>query len=414
MTSSNFSKIEYEASQVAAALGLSQSSLKVVVPQWLEVMRQGVVVKLHIRRWRAVMRLTPDHLGLYFEDQAESDAFAKSMRLGEIYLLPDRIIKTLASIDSGARKAISKYSLTTHWGEFLTPESYFDWKAEQDQFTARYYQVRADLRENWTSILAEVADMHTANARAAYRREKSRPGSQIARQFTESEFVTRYISAILDAIPSLADVLESFAIDVELTYIPLPSMIAEDQAAAEQAYQTARVSREKADLEIAMHREVTKSYRDNLNRLVVDHMRTMVSQLNGALYEAAADVLATTQANQKMHPRSVVQLRAAIGRIKSLNVLDYPDIESMVSQAESLLGVQAEGRDLAAVQAKLADIVTVTKATVLAMGDRPQRAGRDLESAAPSLDEIRGARQRLGLGQPAAEPIAATRQSRQI
>lgn len=406
-----------KANQIAWALGLSSRELKVIVPAWLEVMREGVIVKVHVRRWRAIMRLTPEHLGIVFEDDQEKDAFSKAIRLGDVYLLPDRMVKALASIDSGMRKVSEKWGYKTHWGDMLTPGSFFEWQREFSEYESRYLAIRDDLYYNWDSIILEVADMHRANARAAYRRELQRAQatgqvSQVVSRYTESEFVSSYTQAILAAIPSRLDVTDSFIVEKDLYYIPLPSLMAKDQAEAEQSYQQAREAREKADLSIAMQREVVRNYKSTLDRLVVDHMAGLVSQLNGVLYEAAEDVLSTTQANNRLHPRSIVQLKAALSRIKALNVLDYPDIEKMVNQAESILGLEkVEGKTLEQVTGKLSDLATVTKATILAMGDRPQRAGRDIaESEIPSLGEIRQARQRLGLS-PAEQP-AQTRQTR--
>lgn len=410
------STIKREAENIAAALGLPVSDLAVVVPEWLELMKQGVIAKVHVRRWRAQMNLTPEHLGLDL-DESEREALAKSMRLGQVWLLPDRMVKALGSIDSALRKAVQKHSYQTHWGDFLTPSAYWDWKADHEALVARYMAIRDEIANNWDSVLLEVADMHQANARAAYRREAAaaRQGrqSQVVEKYSESEFIRFYLGAILDAIPSRQVVIDSFQIEADLYYIPLPSMIAADQAEAEIEASRARVAREKAQAEIDMHREVTRSYRENLNRLVVDHMRGLVTQLNGVLYEAAEDILASSQVHQRLHPRSVVQLKGVIEKIKALNVLDYPDIENMVSQAESLLGLDGvEGRSLAAVQAKLSDISTVTKATILSLGERPTRQGREItESQVPSQQAVRQARQRLGLAvvEPA-EPT--TRQQR--
>lgn len=403
-------RIEQDVKAITQALGLGESDLKVVVPNWVNVMRQGVIVTIHLSRWRATTRLTPEHLGLVFEDEAEQESFEKTMRLGEVYLLPARYIKTLASIDSGARKNVKKHAAQTHHGDFLTPQAYFDWKSENSEFMARYFAVRDEIFSNWESILFEVADSHMANARAAYRREKShteatgRP-SKLVSQYSEAQFVSRYVDAILEAIPGAQEVYDSFGYNVDLAYIPLPSMIADDQAQAEAAFAWSEAEKSKAQAEVDMHREVMANYKSRMNELVVGHMKSLITTLNDTLYQAASDVLATTQANKKMHPRSVVQLRGAIDRIKALNVLDYEDIERMVSQAESILSQSPEGRDAAQVEAKLHDIVTVTRATLVSLDEMPERGRRVVEFAGvPQVETVRQARARLGLAEVAPEP----------
>lgn len=55
------SKLQTDREKLAQILG---QDVKLVEPRWLSLMRQGVVVELHIRRWRAKSRLTLDDLGL--------------------------------------------------------------------------------------------------------------------------------------------------------------------------------------------------------------------------------------------------------------------------------------------------------------------------------------------------------------
>lgn len=412
------SKIDQDVKAICQALGIEENDLRVVMPNWVNVMRQGVIVTLHLSRWRAIARLTPEHLGLSFEDQAEQEAFEKTMRLGDVYLLPDRYLKTLNSIDSGARKAIKKFAAQTYHGDFLTPQAFVEWREENEQFEARYFQVRNEVFDNWQSILFEVADSHMANARAAYRREKAHSQatgktSQLVEKYTESQFVSQYVDAILAAIPGAQEVFDSFGYKVDLAYIPLPSMIAEDQAEAEVAFLRVQTERAKSEAEIAMHREVMDNYKARANELVVGHMKSLVATLNDTLYQAALDVLTTTQANQRLHPRSVVQLRAAIDRIRALNVLDYGDIEKMVSQAESILTQAPEGRTTTQVEAKLRDIATVTRATLITLDAMPDRGRRVVEVAdVPTAQVVRQARARLGLGTEGTPQVPQTRQAR--
>lgn len=408
-------RIEQDIKTITQALGIETSDIKVIIPDWLKLMRQGVIVNIHLSRWRATTRLTPEHLGLIFDDDAEREAFEKTMRLGEVYLLPARYIKSLASIDSGARKNVLKHAAQTHHGAFLTPEAYFRWKSDNQEFIDRYYSIRDEIFANWETILFEVADSHMANARAAYRREKSHTEatgkeSKLIAQYTEAQFVSRYVDAILEAIPGPQEVYDSFSFIVDLAYIPLPSLIAEEQAQAEIEYARAEAEKAKTQAEVELQREVMANYKARVDELVVGHVKSLVSTLNETLYQAASDILATTQTNQRLHPRSVVQLRAAIERIKALNVLDYQDITKMVNQAEQILSASPESRTAAEVEAKLKDIVTVTRSTLIALDEMPERGRRMIEVAeVDPINEVRNARARLGLD---LEPAPAAPQTR--
>ena len=98
---------------------LGEEDVRVVEPRWLQLMREGIVIQLHIRRWRARAKLTFADLGLPVKDKRERAAFADLLNLGEKRLLPARYIKALDSIDSGARKCLDRYSYATFWGRFV-------------------------------------------------------------------------------------------------------------------------------------------------------------------------------------------------------------------------------------------------------------------------------------------------------
>jgi hypothetical protein len=74
------SKLSTEREKIAQLLG---QDVNLVEPRWLSLMRQGVVVELHIRRWRAKSRLTLSDLGLPDTDNAE---FSDLLQLGDKFL----------------------------------------------------------------------------------------------------------------------------------------------------------------------------------------------------------------------------------------------------------------------------------------------------------------------------------------
>src|SRR5690606_22329998 len=91
---------------------------------WLAVMEDGVIVNLHIRRWRAVTRLNMDDLGIP-TDQAE---LSELFELGEKKLLPADIVRKLNNIETKARQTIlGKYAIKTYWGNFVPVTAFDEW-----------------------------------------------------------------------------------------------------------------------------------------------------------------------------------------------------------------------------------------------------------------------------------------------
>ena len=80
--------IERQKNELARILNVD--GIKTGNPKWLALMREGVVVKLHVRRWRAKSRLDLNDLGLPSE---ADDLIGDLLNLGDKRLLP----KDLAS-----------------------------------------------------------------------------------------------------------------------------------------------------------------------------------------------------------------------------------------------------------------------------------------------------------------------------
>lgn len=407
---------------LAVALGVSESDIQVRRPEWVAMMRNGVMVSHNIRRWRATTVLGADHLGIIFEDESEENAYKETLHLGELYLLPARYLKRLNSIDSGARKGPAKYAYKiqdptggANHRDFMTPESFVKWLEEDREREAQYYAVRDEIFEKYNEIIFEVADFHSANARAAYRRlaaeaVRSEKAARVLGGMSEGAFIQRYVDVVLNAIPSAVEIRESFQWNRVIEYLPLPALLASEQADAEIEFDRVQAERAKSEAEIRMHQEVLNSYKARMDEMVIDHLRTMVGQLNSVLYRAAADVLASVDAKNTMHPRSVVQLRGAIERIKAMNSFGYNDIERMVAQAEAVLDNQERTSEEA--KRKLEDIVLVTRSTLMGLGEYT-RGGRAVDvTEIPTEDSIRTARANLGLADIPEMPAGERRERR--
>jgi len=423
------SKLQTEREKLAEMLG---QDVKLVEPRWLSLMKQGVVVELHIRRWRAKSRLTLDDMGLPETDSAE---FADLLQLGDKFLLPTKYIKAADSIEASGRQWLETHSFATFWGRFMPCTMYAEWKARQDEYRAKYFALRDEIDRDYDSIVkAHLLDYAKA-ARVAYRRRMLLDGRALRKSnVTEETFVKTFVSAIAALIPSRARIVESWGFDASLSYVPLPSLLADDKAEAEritaqrdkertqeQAEQdkvwlemetTRAASRKRQDMLEAMNRDVAEAARKQKQELVDGFLGGLVKQLRGLVYDAATDVLQTIQKNDRLHPRSIVQLRGLIEQVKQLNFFDDSDVSRMIGQVQQALDRSPDDRDVREIEASLRDIATVTRATLVGLGEQPRGARALGVADAPSAPVVRAARARLGLDEIEVEPVAEMRQSR--
>lgn len=397
---------------IAEKLGLDPTEVKIGNGDWVRMMKSGVLAELHIGRWRAVSRLSLDDLGIDF---IEGEEGAEDLiRLGEKYLLPPAIVKELNAVDTGARKVLEKYSFKTFWGNFLDAESFAVWKDENENFKARYFAIRDRIVSDYQDIRGEILAEYAKAARAAYRRKMAIDAASMTavRGIAEDIFVERFVDRVLGLIPSAREISESFHYDVEYRFVPLPSLLEEDALETDRIRNRRTAERELSDAEIAMKREVVEAARRQKDELIGGFMKDVVSQLTTKVYEAATDILDTTSKNGNLHPRSVVQLQTLISRVRSMNFFGYEDVEKMLSQAESILDRSPDARNVKEIVSKFEDIATITRATLLGLGERPRSARRIGVSDNPTPSMVRKARGRLGMDVEDVEVLPEMRSAR--
>jgi hypothetical protein len=102
----------------------------------------------------------------------------------------------------------------------------------------------------------------------------------------------------------------------------------------------------------------------------------------------------------------VIQLKELIKKIEQLNFWQDNDIDRMLVSLHSILDKPAKERDLSEVQRQLKAMATLSRATVLALGDEAPRTEKEIDlaslgiSAFPSDTEVREAREEIALARP--------------
>ena len=223
----------------------------------LERMREGVLVKLHVKRPRFMQRLSLEALGLKSEQYqgiglAAEDVLAGYFHLGRRSLLPEAYQDKLAAAESSARYTLNRFAIASHWGAFIPVTVYGTWKKEHKKHEDKFWETAKEIREHYTEICAQVIADYREFAEDAWARLEI--GSSLLQQGTaalpeamlldlserlhvgegKAAFVEEYLEVIRQALPSPLSLADAFVFQVELSAIPLPSILAEDLSAADQ------------------------------------------------------------------------------------------------------------------------------------------------------------------------------------
>lgn len=413
--------------ELARIMGLETSTIQTLNARWLSLMKEGVIVRLHIRRWRAKTKLDCADLGLPRE---ADDLIDDLLTLGDKRLLPRDLANELEACESSGRKALERAGIPTYWGAFIPATAYDAWRTANDEHKQRYYQLRNRIQGEYSFIVADLLDEYRKAARLAYRRANQLEigRATIAQVMDEVQFVEAFVRKIRALIPTAPEIYDSFAWEEELSYIPLPSLLAEDIAEAERTRERRRIEAQEEELkrddlwkEIAIKDEADRARRQMLDRmneevvaqarakkqqLIDGFLQDLIVQLRGMIYDATTDILATMQRNPgKLHPRSVVQLRNMIDQVGKLNFFGDGETTQMINQVRNVFDQRPELRNVEDLKTALTDVAIVVRQSLIDLGQEPRAARIIGDPTITDTENLQRARRRLDLPDNAA-PIA--------
>jgi hypothetical protein len=227
--------------------------------QILERMSEGVIATMHISRPRFTATIAPkrggtvlglEKLGITTSEAAQQ-VITDYFTLGRHSLLPTALQKELATIENAARACLERYAFKTHWGSFIPASNYAAWKEENSRHEEKFWEKKAYVLEHYDEIVEEVMAAYRTLAEDAWMqttfgavvvREHQELSSELFEDLYQhlkaeqgrAAFIDTYLASIRGHIPDRETVADAFEYDVELGYIPLPSLLARDIQEADQ------------------------------------------------------------------------------------------------------------------------------------------------------------------------------------
>ena len=230
------------------------------VTRILEHMTDGVVVSLHIGRPRFTASVAPkrggtafglEKLGITNGEEAQK-VVREYFSLGRHSLLPTELQKDLATIENTARAALDRFAFKTHWGYFVPTGNYSTWKAENEKHQKKFEERKEYVLAHYDEILAQVVSAYRTLAEDAWMQTSF--GTLVVRDHRDDlseslfqglyrqlesgngkeAFIKAYLEYIQSEMPTREEIADAFEYEVELGYIPLPSLLARDIDEADQ------------------------------------------------------------------------------------------------------------------------------------------------------------------------------------
>src|SRR5437763_6196312 len=123
---------------------------------WRKRMREGILVELKIKRWRARKKLTLQELGIYPPSFQVREAYEQLLSLGSKTLLPLEVQRELDSLERSARYHLREYAFETPFGSFVPYTTYPLWKQGNKEYQKRFFEKRDEIIAQYPELVEQL------------------------------------------------------------------------------------------------------------------------------------------------------------------------------------------------------------------------------------------------------------------
>lgn len=394
----------------AVSVGEEPANVKVIDPHWRDLLRSCALVEIHCTAWRAETTLTLADLGIEPHDDEERRALGTVLQLGRRLLLPKRIVDERQRIENKFRAILwRRHSLPSHWGYLVPQQRYADWKFEAVAIRDEYLAFAQDTADRWEALMLEVEADYIVLGRQNYRRMVA-AGRQP--QQGEASWVSDFVKRCMSKCATKEHWLAQAKMWWDVSYVPLLSMLAKDEA---EAAHEAAVVRAKTEMERDVLAGAAKQFEEGLLTFIADVRGALADKV----FNAMADVLEALDKNagEFRFPRnSTKQLRNLVEAVEGLKFWPDEALDAQMSAIKAMLDVPGERRAEDKISTALTRIGAETRALLNELGRAPERQTRSIgipDEPKPLEEFVRASRAARPLSEFDFESdIKPTRQSR--
>lgn len=365
--------IESKAARVAAdafaeSVGEDKAKIRVVDPQWRDLLSACCRVEPHVTRWRAETTLTLADLGIEPKDAAERKALDSVLSLGSRYLLPRDVIEHGQHLENRFRNALWKRSLPSHWGNLVPQQRYGEWRAEA-------YTIAKDY-EGWALGVYEDWDAHMARVEEDYRQLGLQAWNRLVQSGREMPPMTEWVAQFVQRCMAKCETREYWLAKAKMwfdvSYIPLKSMLDADEA---EAAHVAAVSQAKTEME----KDILNSARQQFETGLFQFMADVRGEITERIFNVLVDVLGAMDKSGGDLPRnSSKQLKNLVEAVEDLKFWDDAQLDQQMASIRSILNQRAAERDYDELSDVMRSIGAEARLLLNELGRPAQRRSRQV------------------------------------
>ena len=295
----------------------------------------GILVSVHIRRWRGETQLSLDDLGL---SSVENPEFLEALReqtvLGRKLLLPKKLLDELKRREQRGRALVERYTFNIRQGSYLPFTVYEDWKRDNDLEKAGYMAMADQIVEDYPVIKTQVLEMYRRMAGDNYDLLLARG---TVPDLARLEFVEAYVAKISSLIPPADTIRASFSWEEDLDYIPMPSTVEADLQLREQIQQRRQVDAEESRQMAAMNRDLAQHARRQKQEQIDGMLGHIRRQMLERIYETTSEMTSKLNENPAITGAQVHSLKTLIAQVQQMNFMGDGEVDQKIGALENLL-----------------------------------------------------------------------------
>jgi len=339
-----------------------QDKVKIWTEHWDEVLKESVIVQIHIWKWHPFARLNSDRmerLGVHFESEEAKKAFHSVMRSGSIDLIPREVQNRVTCAETGARKILKDLTIEVMWGNLLPASAYEIWKKKHDKYVKDFWDaveyICTNLRNGDCLLEQMKAEYRPIFADTWTRLSKMNGSVGVHVPESQEEFIQEAIKDLLDSVPVDEAVRDKYRFETAFLDAPMSDEIAESEARA------AKIRLESLQSNEALsnaHRKIIAEMRKKVAEQSESRRQQVEQSLamaENAFYQGLLDIVKNVNSSinekGKIGGRIGLQLRHLAERVRTLNVFDddtlSAQIDSLTNSLDLHQALKSKNKDFA-------------------------------------------------------------------
>ncbi len=325
----------------------------------LALMSKGLIVKLSVSRWRGAERLSPNDLGINFENQQIKDFFDEYISLGSNKLLPKEVESVLVTIESQARENLKNHGFKTIWGWFVPFTSFEQWEKKNEQIRHNYFSVAEKIGEQYNNIVSAIKEEYKKMAVNVWYRKFPNQGEP------PISYVETFSQNIVDKIPGRNELVSSFKYRTMYNIIPMPSVLEKDIHNTEKIMQEREISQMDTEYKRQALAKIHQQYTEKKQELIDDFLNSTVGFIRNQIKELCLNVLASIRGkNNKITKSNSNKIKNLIKRVSLLNFYDEKEISLLLNIINEEIDKSSTYRDMDVIVSTMEKIVDTTSKNI--------------------------------------------------